>query len=153
MRKPIPGMPGYFITSDGVVFGPRKRRKLWRRPDGYLSFHTSKGAQLVHQCVLIAFVGPRPDGCVACHANGVRHDNRVSNLRWGTHSDNMRDRIAHGTAHIGEAHPGATITTAVVLRIRALAATGVSQRTIAAQFGLDYRHVNLIVLRKRWKHL
>lgn len=50
----------------------------------------------MHRLVLLAFVGPCPDGMEACHANDIPTDNRLANLRWGTHADNMRDRIENG---------------------------------------------------------
>ena len=53
----------------------------------------------LHDLVLTAFVGPRPPGFYACHNNGVRDDNRLTNLRWDTPSANNRDQITHGTNH------------------------------------------------------
>ena len=50
----------------------------------------------VHRLVLEAFVGPRPDGMVACHWNDIPDDNRLSNLRWGSKSDNGFDRVRNG---------------------------------------------------------
>jgi hypothetical protein len=52
----------------------------------------------VHQLVAEAFVGPRPEGKEVCHRNGNGLDNRPSNLRYGTHQENMLDRREHGTA-------------------------------------------------------
>lgn len=152
-RAHIPGLPGYTVTNSGDVFGPQGIRKLWRRPDGYLSFNTSKGTFLVHQRVLLAFVGPRPDGCDACHNNGVRQDNRLANLRWDSRSGNHADMAKHGTARRGESHERAILTERDVVEIRRLAATGTKQRDIAAQFNIHWKHVSLIVLRKRWKHI
>lgn len=53
----------------------------------------------VHRIVLESFIGPRPDGMEACHGKGGPSDNRLSNLRWGTHSENNLDRVADGTHH------------------------------------------------------
>jgi len=50
----------------------------------------------VHRLVLLAFVGPGPDGAVCRHLNDNPADNRLDNLRWGTVSDNMRDRVSNG---------------------------------------------------------
>ena len=58
----------------------------------------------VHRLVLMAFVGPCPEGMEACHNNGVADDNRISNLRWDTPSENIRDLVRHGT------HPHASKT-------------------------------------------
>jgi hypothetical protein len=53
----------------------------------------------VHILVLTAFVGPRPDGMEGCHGPAGGYDNRLTNLRWDTHSENMLDRTRHGTCH------------------------------------------------------
>lgn len=53
----------------------------------------------VHVLVAAAFIGLRPDGLEVCHGNGDHHDNRAENLRYGTPSDNMTDRVRHGTHH------------------------------------------------------
>lgn len=50
----------------------------------------------VHRLVLEAFVGPRPDGMVACHYDDNPRNNHVSNLRWGSYSDNARDQVRNG---------------------------------------------------------
>jgi len=50
----------------------------------------------IHTLVLIAFVGPRPDGAECCHYDGNPTNNRLDNLRWDTVSANHRDAIRHG---------------------------------------------------------
>lgn len=51
---------------------------------------------LVSQLVLKAFVGPRPRGMEGCHNDGNASNNYLSNLRWDTHHENMRDVERHG---------------------------------------------------------
>lgn len=53
-------------------------------------------SRYVHQLVLEAFVGPRPEGMVACHWNDISDDNRVENLRWATPQENRMDTIRNG---------------------------------------------------------
>ena len=46
----------------------------------------------VHLLVLEAFRGPRPYRCEALHGKDIPHDNRASNLRWGSRRENLADR-------------------------------------------------------------
>lgn len=65
-----------------VLYAPDKSRKTLR----------------VHQCVMWAFVGPTPTGLEICHNNGDCKDNRLSNLRFDTHANNMADTVKHGVS-------------------------------------------------------
>jgi hypothetical protein len=47
---------------------------------------------LVHRMVLLAFRGEPEPGQEGCHNNSQPTDNRLSNLRWDTHSNNLHDR-------------------------------------------------------------
>jgi hypothetical protein len=57
---------------------------------------------MVHRLVLMAFIGPRPDGMEACHFDGDPANNKVENLRWDTSLNNQRDRIRHGRTTKGK---------------------------------------------------
>jgi hypothetical protein len=68
-----------------------------RMPSGHLSVALGRGnSQCVHKLVLLAFVGAAPERHECLHINGIPDDNRLSNLRWGTRSENMKDAYAHG---------------------------------------------------------
>ena len=52
----------------------------------------------VHKLVLTTFVGPCPDGMVACHFPDPNPENNcLNNLRWDTRSANEADKEIHGT--------------------------------------------------------
>lgn len=53
----------------------------------------------VHHLVLEAFVGPQPTGALGLHRDDDPRNNHVSNLRWGTHSDNQHDKVLNGNHH------------------------------------------------------
>lgn len=110
---PIPGHEGYEVSDHGHVRSldriihdrrgwdrAHKGRTLrtWTEQDGYLVVKLGAGRNhFVHRLVLLAFVGPCPEEYEALHDNGVHGDPRLSNLRWGTHSENCQDLVRHGT--------------------------------------------------------
>lgn len=57
-------------------------------------------SRTVHTLVLEAFVGPCPLGLEALHANDIPTDNRLTNLSWGTRTQNMHDQVRNGR-HVG----------------------------------------------------
>jgi HNH endonuclease/NUMOD4 motif-containing protein/dATP/dGTP diphosphohydrolase len=72
--------PSLEVPYRQVVLQVAGRRRTWR----------------VHQLVAQAFHGSAPEGHEVCHTNGDSLDNRASNLRWGTRSENIQDVIKHG---------------------------------------------------------
>lgn len=118
---PIPGYEEYYGVSDQGRVRSLDRivehRNRWgginRRPvnGGMLSLDVvANGYRVVglhrpgdkprmdaiHRLVMLAFVGPRQDGMEVCHTDGNRMNNTLSNLRYGTHSENAQDIIRHG---------------------------------------------------------
>lgn len=77
----------------GQILKPRLR-------SGYISVHLSRLGiavdRTVHSLVMEAFSGPRPDGMQVRHGNGDRTDSRLSNLSYGTQSDNEQDKLQQG---------------------------------------------------------
>lgn len=53
-------------------------------------------AMLVHRLVLLAFVGPCPEGLACLHYDDDGRNNNLGNLRWGTPSENAHDCIRNG---------------------------------------------------------
>lgn len=66
-------------------------------PEAVLSKYSKGKTVGVHILVCEAFHGPRPDGLVVRHLNGIPADNRPGNLAWGTRAENMQDKKRHGT--------------------------------------------------------
>jgi hypothetical protein len=105
----------------------------------------------VHVLVLTAFQGERPSPeHEARHLNGVRFDNRSSNLAWGTVEENTADKDLHGQVLRGEAHTLAKLTESDVKAIRA---SKRPQRELAAAFGVSQTQVSRVIRGVRWAHL
>ncbi|MFI8590108.1 NUMOD4 motif-containing HNH endonuclease [Dietzia maris] len=114
--KPIPGYEGHYEVSDagqvrsldrvitrsnGAPY-PTRGRVLSpsdAHPSGHLYVHLMAGGDCtrqVHRLVMAAFAGPCPEGMEVRHLNGDPTDNRLTNLAYGTRSENARDQVAHG---------------------------------------------------------
>jgi hypothetical protein len=89
----------------------------------------------------------------ACHNDGSPNNNLSSNLRWATHTSNMRDRSLHGRNPEGERSPLAKLTDAQVAEIRAAYYPGCNKARMARQYGVTDGTIYCIVLGKTWKHL
>lgn len=177
--KPIPGFDGrYLAGSDGCIYstlrpgGYRRwgvhattlrrnrpqKRKAQPRKDGYLHVSLRIGGRTVsggvHRFVAMAFHGLPPfTGARARHKNGVRDDNRPSNLRWGTAAQNAADREAHGNTARGVLNGKTTLTPRVVQRIRRLALGGMALRAIASAVNVGYYAVRSVLSGHTWSHL
>lgn len=65
-----------------------------------INAHGRKTKRSVHQLILLTFVGPRPegpDGKEIRHLDGNPLNNALSNLAYGSQSENSHDRVRHGT--------------------------------------------------------
>ena len=117
----------------------------------FTSSEKGRKQELVHRLVLLAFIGLCEDGKQACHANGIRHDNRLINLRWGTVKENHCDQKIHGTKPIGEFSKNSKLTELQVNEIKKSSSTyrflankyQVGKTTIARiKNGLTWVHIN-----------
>ncbi len=171
----IPGFPGYLVSSEGKVFSIRHptgqgfNRKIENKvemgnkadKDGYIRVGLRKnGVQTfigVHVCVLLAFVGPCPEGMQCRHfPDGDPSNNRLENLQWGTSKENTKDRVTHGTIVIpcyqGAEHPNSKITENKAREIFALKGK-LSGRKVAEKFEISSSTVYEIWRKASWKHI
>lgn len=110
--KVVADAPGYEVSDLGRVRGV-DRTVLYRDGrtfryagqlliptatpgSGYHHVKLKERSRNVHTLVLHAFVGPPKPGQLCRHLNGIPGDNRLSNLRWGTASENSYDTVRHG---------------------------------------------------------
>ena len=172
----ISGFPGYSVDTDGNVYSAWTRAagapgkngrgavltdnvkllKPSKQNDGrtLVRLSRSDGERVncrVSHLVLDAFVGPRPNGCEACHfPDRDPSNNRLSNLRWDTKSSNQGDRVAHGTSNHGTRNGAAKLTSAEVDEIRHLHKGSIPQREIAAMFVVSRSNIQQICSGTTW---
>lgn len=92
------------ITSGGNRLRGRvlKERRLPNgRPRVSLAYNARNVDAYTYRLVLEAFVGPCPEGMEALHWDDDHDNNHLSNLRWGTRTENMQDMSRNGGGNAG----------------------------------------------------
>ena len=148
--KDVPGYEGKYQVSDlgrvrslphkvrvvahgteATRMSPGRILRPGPRSSGHLTVSLGRhNSQQVHQLVMRAFVGPRPDGMEVCHNDGDPTNNALDNLRYDTRAENIIDVMRQG-----KRWRSATIEDA--RRIRKMLAAGMTGREVAKATGLS----------------
>jgi len=150
--QPIPGFDGYEASSEGRIRSPRKVLKPWT-VGRYLKVEIKRKQLGVHRLVATAFHGEPESGMQCLHHDDDPTNNKPENLYWGTHAQNMQDKIKNGGSLKGESNPSARMTSEQIQQIRQSLEHGESQSSLARRFGVSRALVQLVMQRKRWAHL
>lgn len=114
-----------------------------------LSINSKMQTRKVHRLVLAAFVGE--SGLEVNHKNGVRNDNRLENLEYLTHAENIAysSKVLKNFNNKGTANPRATINSDIAREMRSLAPF-MRRADIASRFGVKKSLVDDVVLGRCW---
>jgi hypothetical protein len=126
--------------------------------NGYGVMRTHPGKSYAHRLAYETYVGPIPDGLEVCHRCDVKCCINPSHLFIGTHHDNMIDAWRKGIVkqppiQTGVNHHQAKLSEDNVRLIRKQAASGKTQRELAAQFKITQSSVWAIVKLQTWRHI
>lgn len=148
---PITEFPNYEISDTGIVRRIDTQRVIAqntkRGKHPYKRVHLShEGVSkyvLVHRLVLLAFVGPCPEGMQTLHKDDDPTNNNLSNLEWGTPKRN------HETIdRTGENNGRSKLTPEDVIAIRA----STELHTVLADlYGVAAGYISQIKKGKTWK--
>lgn len=154
----IPGFSSFRVNSKGEVMNERGMVLRDHNDNGYrkISLKGDDGVRRgvnVHRLVVLAHLGPIPKGMWVNHLNGVRTDNRLSNLEVVTPSDNhIHARDVLKRKYIRGSEMGRSkLTEEGVEAVRLLSGMGWSQRKLASAFGVSQPCVSNILNELSWK--
>lgn len=174
--RKIPGFDGYEASSLGHIRSLDRFRlytkqvgksrikirrlhkgrilKPGRSTSGHLSVSLGRngGSKGVHVLVLLAFIGPAPKGHESCHNNDDPSDNRLSNLRWGTRSENLFDAVRNRKKPIGERVAASKLRDRDIPRIREASARG-DIAALAMELNVNESTIRQVRYGRTWKHI
>ena len=104
----------------------------------------------IHRLVLCSFVGPPNKKQVACHYDGNKLNNSLSNLRWDSYARNYADSVRHGTCSIGSRHNCAKLKEHQVFEILA---SKEPSTTICKKYNVASSTIRAIRIKQNWKHI
>jgi hypothetical protein len=108
-----------------------------------LSKMGTKSVRLIHLLVLGAFISNRPDGMEANHKDNNRLNNRLDNLYWDTHKNNMIN-----SKHMFRGH--GKLTKDLVLEARRLRVSGCTYKKIGERCSMSPQGIYCAVNGLSW---
>jgi hypothetical protein len=153
--SPVPGMPGYYVNKDGIVFSVI-RLEPFVDSDGYArvnAFINGKRKKPgVHSLLARTFLTKESNHVLVRHLDGNPSNNNLNNLAWGTVQENGKDMAKHGSVK-GSNNPKSILTEQNVKEIRMRLANNESQKSIARDYVVSSSTIQAINSNQNWSWL
>ena len=165
--KEIPEYDGrYFINEDGHVWSTPRNRLMSEHFDAAGHYLTvplsvqgkSMRPRLIHHLMAVTWMGECPGTWGASrgkyqvnHKDGTKTNNRLCNLEWVKHEENLRHAWNNGLQNFGETRPNASFTSEQVREIRLRLILGEKVKLIAEDFHASVGSIKHIQQYTAWK--
>lgn len=125
--------------------------KIIPKDNGYQQVNLGRdNPQQVHTLILTTFVGPKPAGEECRHLNGIKAENVLTNLKWGTPLENSNDAVLHGVKPRGEKIGNSKLKEPDVCSVRS---SEEPTRVLAAVLGVAKSTVIRARNKRTWGHV
>lgn len=154
--KDIPGFEGrYAVNKQGGVwsYGSKRYLKPYLSTFGYPTVKLKNSEKYrhhrVHRLVMLTLATPDPLKTDVNHINGIKTDNRIENLEWCTHLENMNH--AHTSGLIPQKR--VKLTEDLVIEIRTAFSRGDSFTSIHRKFPINKSSVHAVIYGRTWRNV
>ncbi len=146
------------VKSLGNEFSRKERLlKLSFQSKGYLTVVLQKDAKrkmvLVHRLVAEHFILNIYNKPQVNHINGIKTNNRVENLEWVSHRENLDHAINNDLTLKGEKNKKSKLKDVDVIEIHSLLQKGTTTKELSETYNVSYSTIDGIRTNKYWKHL
>ena len=139
-----------FQLGEGTLLNPSLARK------GYLCVELRLSGKRkrfrIHRLVAMAFIPNIENKPEVNHINGIKTDNRIENLEWVTHLENISHAWNTGLGKAGEDHYQAAFTNEQVLYIRNNP-DNLTTSELGRKFEVDSWLISLVQTGKTYKNV
>ena len=141
--RDVPNFPRYRVSDAGQLLDMKTCCIVQLDKNRRVHIHGVNSAEYsgnLGVLVLTAFVGPRPIGLQCRHLDDNWFNNALSNLRWGTRSENAHDAYANSLRAKRRRKYRVDLTAIELTEARSLRACRWSYVALGARYNMD-RHV------------
>jgi hypothetical protein len=150
----IEGFENYMITKEGKVWSKKSNRFL--KPsvtsNGYSLIKCVRNGKkinkYVHRLMAETFLVNPENKLTVNHINGIKTDNRIENLEWATHSENVQHSFDNGMSK--SKNRKLTIKEVNEIREKYVPWKYTLQK-LADEYGVDYKTIWFIINNQTYK--
>ena len=156
---------GRIRTRDRIIKCPKMSyirkgaiQKSFKNKDGYMVARIRKNKKIVyysvHRLVASLFIKNPLSKPVVNHINHNRRDNRVENLEWVTHQENMSHMVLSNRSAKGSCNASSKLDEIKVLSIRTMKDhNDWTDRKLGLAFGVSHTTIQNARKGYLWKHV
>jgi hypothetical protein len=158
--KPIKDYPHHLINKNGIVYNSKTgnyiKPNLGRR--GYFTISLCINGvcktKTLHRIIANCFIPNQDNKPEVNHKNGIKTDNRIDNLEWVTHKENLAYAYELNLINnTGENNKISILKDIQVLEIRDKYNKGVKTSVLSELYNVSKSTINYVTARRNWKHI